>query len=100
MMQTQVAQLGDEGRVTIEIIATENQRQLGMGLTPTWEEAFGSIDFTVLFVLAIAGVDFFHIKRQHPVRPRFDQRGRDHRMTKMYLSPLVSVRCKHPGHWR
>ena len=72
MMQPMSAQLGNEGFVALEIIAPDNQRQLGMFLTQSRDQAFGRIDFTVLFVMTITVTHLFDIERPHPMRTRFD----------------------------
>src|SRR5215471_9097880 len=61
-------------------------RSLRVLLAQTVDEAFRRIAFTVLFVLPITITHFFHIERQYPVRPRFDQCGRPHRVPPVPLA--------------
>src|SRR5262249_548964 len=101
MVQPQTAQLGNEGLMTLDIITTDNQRQLWVCLAQTRDEAFGGIDPAVLFVLAIAVAPCFYIQWQYSVRTRFHQRGRDHRVTTMPFSmgsvPLHTARTRDVG---
>jgi hypothetical protein len=91
VVHTMRAQVQDKQFLAVQVISSNEQRKLWVLLTSSRHEAFGGFDLTILFVVAIFVSPLFHIYGLHPMRPRFDQWARDHRMAQVHLARTVTA---------